>query len=81
MYAVNAIGQRFGKRSIKRSATCRSVDRTSARCKVSWRTGKYSYRGTARIWNSLKKGEVSWNYAFDVTRTDAKRRKKRIVVK
>lgn len=81
MYAAKAIGRRFGKKSVKRSATCRPVDKTSSRCKVAWRTGTYTYRGTARIYYSLEKGKVFWNYAFDVTRTDAKGRKQRIVVK
>jgi len=37
---------------------------------VSWGIGDLSYKGRVTMWNYIPDGEVDWDYAYTITRTN-----------
>jgi hypothetical protein len=72
--ARRAVASRFG-RSGSIAERCRRRSRTSFLCSVSWRRGRFAYRGSVRIRYRLEGGKVALAYAMRILRTDRRCRR------
>jgi hypothetical protein len=74
-YIRTALRRRFGNvyryGYAKRIASCERRSRTRVTCRrVSWVIGDLSYKGRATIWLTRENGEIYWNYAYTIKRTN-----------
>ena len=68
----------YRRGTAKRISCTRRLSRTSRGCRVSWRFGRFSYRGGTKIWITGENGGEDWNYSLSIVRIDRRSGHRRV---